>query len=360
MMADHSHTVVPEAALDAIVAWIGRHAPPAEPPAVAQEIGASSVTLAIEDEASGEARTVEEVLCRFGDEGHLMGVLARPDADPTRPAIVMFNGGAVHHVGPNRLYVTLARSLAAMGFACLRFDLEGIGDSVLRGPGRENHPYPPQATQDAHAAIAFLRERFGHTHFVALGLCSGAHTAFHTALQLEREDIHEVILINPYAFYWKEGMSLDVAHKLADAQQYKKSMRDPSRWLKLLRGDVNVRRLLDVALQYPKTVGRSYMGALCETLVPSMAPPLARDLRRLFESRRKVTVLVSEGDPGGELLMRDAKWTATRGLRRGDLSLETIVGGDHTFTQSRPRRDLIERVAAHLRPCLEAQGHSGR
>jgi hypothetical protein len=36
-------------------------------------------------------------------------------------------------VGPNRLYVMLARSLAAMGSPCLRFDLEGIGDSVLRG-----------------------------------------------------------------------------------------------------------------------------------------------------------------------------------------------------------------------------------
>ena len=62
--------------------------------------------------------------------------------------IVIFNAGAVHRVGPNRMTVTLARRLAAMGLPSLRFDLEGLGDSVLREPGRENHPYPATAVAD--------------------------------------------------------------------------------------------------------------------------------------------------------------------------------------------------------------------
>jgi alpha/beta superfamily hydrolase len=359
MMADHQHTVVPEAALETIVDWVRRNAPAAQGATVLAPARIDDVLpLEFSDgdgDGDGEAGRVEEVLCRFGDGGRLFGVLARPDAAPNRPAIVMFNGGAVHHVGPNRLYVTLARSLAAMGFACLRFDLEGIGDSVLQGPGRENHPYPPSATRDAHAALALLRERFGYTHFVALGLCSGAHTAFHSALQLE-EDIHELILINPYAFYWKEGMSLDVVTRMADAQQYKKSMRDPSRWLKLLRGDVNMRRLLGAAMHYPKALGKSYYGALCEILVPAKASPLSRDLRSLFERKRKVTVLLAEGEPGGDIIMTEAKRTVARALRTGDMALETIEDGDHTFTLSRTRRALIERVAEHLKPCLRAQG----
>ena len=350
MMADHQFTVVPDAALAAIVAWAEKwgQTPLMAPPQAKPLIGQEKIRI---DEKIGSDPIFEE-LCRFGGDGHLFGVLSRTSEDAERPAILMFNGGAVHHVGPNRIYVTLARSLAAMGFACLRFDLEGIGDSVLREPGRENHPYPDHATADASAAIDFLRAR-GYRRFIALGLCSGAHTAFHSALKLQEHSISEVVIINPYTFYWHEGMSLDVVSRMADAQQYKKSMRDPSRWLKLLRGDVNFRRLLDVAIHHPKTVARSYYDALCESLVPSRAPRLSQDLRRLFEMNPTVTVLVSEGDPGGDIIMSNAKVTAKRGLASGRMRLETIAGGDHTFTQSRPRRALVERVAAHLKPRLD-------
>jgi hypothetical protein len=133
-------------------------------------------------------------------------------------------------------------------------------------------------------------------------------------------------------------------------------MRDPSRWLKLLRGDVNIRRLLDVALSQPATIARSYYGVLCEHIAPSKAPPLARDLRRLFDLKRSITVLTAEGDPGGDIIMNEAKWTATQGMKRGCLRMETIEGGDHTFTQSRTRRALVQRVAEHLRDRLAGTG----
>jgi pimeloyl-ACP methyl ester carboxylesterase len=346
--------VVPDDALAAIVAWVEDWCRTPLPLPRPEEMRTSPAMVS-DTSFTLDGVRIEERLCRFGEDGHLFGVMSRASDDPGRPAILMFNGGAVHHVGPNRIYVTLARSLAAMGFACLRFDLEGIGDSVLRRPGRENHPYPDHATADAQAAIEFLRNRYGYRRFIALGLCSGAHTAFHAALRLSDQSIADIILINPYAFYWKEGMSLDVVTRMADAQQYRKSMRDPDRWLKLLRGDVNFRRLLEVAIGQPKAMARSYYGALCETLAPGRAPRLARDLRRLFELNRTVTVLLAEGDPGGDIIMGEARRTAKRGLRSGQMRLETIAGGDHTFTQSRPRRELVERVAAHLKPRLDAR-----
>jgi len=91
--------------------------------------------------ASGAA-TIEERMVRFGADHRLFGVLTRTSTSADRPVVVIFNAGAVHRVGPNRVSVTLARELAAAGLAVLRFDLEGIGDSVRRTPGRENHPYP--------------------------------------------------------------------------------------------------------------------------------------------------------------------------------------------------------------------------
>lgn len=347
MMAEHQFTVVPEEALRYIVDWVTK-------PCVSQPRhrvpGALRATgrLSLRD-------GIEESTCRFGRGDNLFGILSRRHADPAAAAIVMFNAGAVHHVGPNRIYVTLARSLAAMGFACLRFDLEGIGDSVLRAPGRENHPYPQTACDDARAAIEYLRHAHGYSRFIALGLCSGAHTAFHSALKLQQEAIDEVILINPLTFYFREGMSLATANDFADAQAYRRSMRDPSRWLKLLRGEVNFRRLLEVASNHPRTLARSYLDAACEALAPSRAPRLAQDLRRLFAMKRRVTMLVAEGDPGRDILMAGAKLTATRALRSGQLRLETIPGGDHTFSQSAPRAALLRTLADHLAPRAQPQ-----
>jgi hypothetical protein len=47
--------------------------------------------------------------------------------------------------------------------------------------------------------------------------------------------------------------------------------------------------------------------------------------------------------------MAGARLTATRALRSGRVRLETIPGADHTFSQWKPRRDLIGRLLAHLR-----------
>jgi len=345
MMAEHQFTVVPDEALRYIVDWVGRPLPARH--------RASNASPAAERISLTDG--IEESICRFGPGASLFGILTRPRADLAAPAIVLFNAGAVHHVGPNRIYVTLARSLAAMGFACLRFDLGGLGDSVLRTHGRENHPYPPTATDDARAAIDYLKREHGCRRFIALGLCSGAHTAFHCALAWEQEAIDEVILINPLTFYFREGMSLATVNDFVDAQAYRRSMRDPSRWLKLLRGEVNFRRLLEVAVAQPRTLARSYLDAACEALAPSRAPRLSRDLRRLFALKRRVTMLVAEGDPGRDILMAGAKLTARRALRTGQMRLEMIPGGDHTFSQSIPRAALMRTLAAHLAPRAQPQ-----
>jgi alpha/beta superfamily hydrolase len=67
----------------------------------------------------------------FGRTRSLVGIITDPpeaERDPQRPAIVCLNAGIIHRVGPHRLYVKMARTLAAMGFVVLRFDFSGIGD----------------------------------------------------------------------------------------------------------------------------------------------------------------------------------------------------------------------------------------
>lgn len=359
MMAEHQFTVVPDAALDAIVAWLGREArptPAAQPlPAAPRE----SVRFRF-DGADGVHAEVEEMACRFGAEGQLFGILSRPVVSSDRPAIVVFNAGAAHHVGPNRLYTELTRSLAALGFPCLRFDLESLGDSVNRDPAaRENYPYPHTATADGKAAIEFLQHRFGYGRFIALGLCSGAHTVFHLGLELPDAPIEELVMINPMQFYWVEGMSLDTSRRFEDMVQYRKSMRDPRRWLKLARGNVNFRRLAEVVVGQARTHVRAYWEAACELLRPEGGPRLSRDLKRLFAWKRRVTLFVSEGDPGVDVLLALARLTATRALRDGRIRLQTIAGADHTFSQWKPRREVIARLVAHLQKAASSYKGTG-
>ena len=71
----------------------------------------------------------------FGRASALVGVITDPPAGG-RPAhamaVILLNAGLLHRVAPNRLYVELARGLAAQGFAAFRFDFSGIGDSNVR------------------------------------------------------------------------------------------------------------------------------------------------------------------------------------------------------------------------------------
>lgn len=352
MMAEHLYTVVPGEALAKIVEWAaaGALAHSREAGGARQE--ATAIHLEVAGEA-GTAQLVEET-CAFGQDKHLFGVVARPVGEASRPAIVMFNAGCVHHVGPNRLSVILARALGAAGFPSLRFDLEGIGDSIARGTGPENVPYPPSALDDARSAFAFLKERYGYRDFVALGLCSGAHTSFHAGLQFEDESIGELILINPLTFYWEDGF--EQATQFEDAVAYRKSLRDGSRWKKLLRGDVNLRRIWEVAVGQVLARVKARADALREIVAPHKASRLARDLRRLAAMRRRMTLFVAESDPGREILMTSARRATSQGLRNGRIRFEMIPQADHTFSQMKPRRDLVARVRAHLRQGTFTQG----
>jgi alpha-beta hydrolase superfamily lysophospholipase len=333
MMAEHQFTVVPDEAVDHIAEWVDCHSQPCEgrDPAPASEHANPSLSFPV------DGAFVTESAVRFGPDNHLFGILTAADANTARPAIVMFNAGSVHHVGPNRIYVTLARHLAAAGYDCLRFDLESLGDSVLRAPGRENYPYPTTATADAGAALEFLKSR-GYGRIIALGLCSGAHTTFHTGLQFAQYPIEELILINPMSFYWKEGNSLDTSRRFEDAAAYKRSMKDPRRWMKLLRGDVNMKRLMEVVVAEAR-----------DKLKWREDPRLASDLRKLVdEYNRPITFFIAEGDPGRDILMAGAPRTATRAMRKGAMRIEMIPGADHTFSQFKPRKDLLGRLNAHL------------
>ena len=102
-----------------------------------------------------------------------------PSAFPgAAPAIILLNTGCEYHVGPNRLYVPLAREWAARGHLILRYDLGGIGDSAPPPGVEENDVYPAHALDDANQAIALVRKEAPDRRVIVAGICSGAWIAF--------------------------------------------------------------------------------------------------------------------------------------------------------------------------------------
>ena len=195
----HAHlSLTPDAVFAQVVDWAVADAPS----------GCSSAPPVAPDRLACEGPAVEHVL-RFGQAGHLAGVLCEPSV-PQQPvghvAVLMLNTGANHHIGNSRLAVRMARKLAASGTSSLRIDLGGIGDSDetvgWTHADRSTQLFDDAALRDVHAALDALEQR-GFSHCFVIGVCSGAHHAFQAALRDSR--IVGVALANLPAFDRQAG-----------------------------------------------------------------------------------------------------------------------------------------------------------
>jgi pimeloyl-ACP methyl ester carboxylesterase len=121
----------------------------------------------------------------FGSDQSLIGSFCQPGegGGNDRPTILFLSPGIVQRAGPNRIYVRLARALAAEGYSSLRFDLSGVGDSVLPR-GAAVMSVHDRVKLDIEDAIDYLRSR-GARSVVLLGLCSGADHALRTMARTE-------------------------------------------------------------------------------------------------------------------------------------------------------------------------------
>lgn len=138
---------------------------------------------------------VKERVAWFGDEGNLVAIVSDPPAPGPVPNMLILNAGVLHRVGPHRLHVHLARSLAARGHRVARLDLSGIGDSRAL-PGRMT--FRESSVADIRAALDSLAAEGGETGFILFGICSGADNAL-AAAQVDVR-IRGLVLVDPPAY----------------------------------------------------------------------------------------------------------------------------------------------------------------
>ncbi|MGH9043515.1 MAG: hypothetical protein ACRDVP_01505, partial [Acidimicrobiales bacterium] len=116
----------------------------------------SSVTVPAQDSAflGGSAGLTERAL-RLGT-ARLFAIETLPSVRHEAPTVVILNSGTDWHVGPNRLWVDLARRWASEGFRCVRMDESGLGDSLPRAGRPLGLVRAPEAFDDIAEATASL------------------------------------------------------------------------------------------------------------------------------------------------------------------------------------------------------------
>lgn len=140
----------------------------------------------------------------FGGKTALVGVITYPTQARNYPAVLFLNAGGLHRVGPSRLYVDLARTLADSGFLVLRFDFSGFGDSDPRNDGM---PFTKSAVTDVRLAMDYLTTTKGIDRFILIGICSGADAAFGTARCDSR--VAGAVLINGTGYDAASGLNFN-------------------------------------------------------------------------------------------------------------------------------------------------------
>jgi alpha-beta hydrolase superfamily lysophospholipase len=326
-LIDYPHeTVVPVDLLVTVQGWAGTFSDVDSPAArAAHPIGSTARLQATIPRHTSDTHTTRESLVTFGDGERLFGVVTEPlDGMPAgRPMLCFLNAGVNHHVGPHRFMVTLARALAASGYASLRFDARGLGESDAARRDLENRVYAHTHADDVRSALTALETSRGPPRFVLVGLCSGAHPAFHAA----RADARVVglVLLNSHTFDWQEG---DPVKSKPSRRFYAEILVDPRHWRDALATGLRLARFRRVLGE----LMRSEIRLLARELSPRERAKMA-DVRSGFESlceRGVKSLLVfSTSDGGLDMMSQTLGRGGSKLAARSHVDFEMLHGFDH-------------------------------
>jgi exosortase A-associated hydrolase 1 len=262
----------------------------------------------------------------------LLGILAKPDI-PAETGVVVIVGGPQYRVGSHRQFVLLSRALATAGYAVLRFDYRGMGDS--EGKQRDFEA----VSADIAAAINALQQRLPAIKQVALwGLCDGASAALLYCHETRDPRVSGLCLLNPWVRSETSLARTQVKH------YYTQRLRQKEFWTKLFRGGVPTTALTgllkNIRMALNDAVGTS---AVVPTFSQSTTP------QNLFQERMalawhkfpgQILLILSGHDyTAKEFLEHARNDTAWKNyLCHAMLTRHDIADVDHTFSNAASRK----------------------
>lgn len=273
---------------------------------------------------------MSEEAVQFGKPGSLVGIVTSvAPGNEDKPGVVLLNPGIVHRVGPGRIYVKIARALAAQGFTVLRFDFSGIGDSSVR---QDNRRFEESSVDEACAAMSFLQSTRDINRFILLGGCSGAVVSLKTA-HADRRAIGAILINFPARADEEHTIYRNDRH-----YYWNFALRSLKSWRKLLIGQSDYRKI-------GRALAQEIKHKFVDRKTASGSDHLFRAmLRELADRGVQLTFICSKGDP---LLqdLREAGGGDLRGLcAQGKVTCDVIPRSDHTFSSLYDQERLVDAI----------------
>ncbi len=255
-------------------------------------------------------------------------------AQPAEFGVLVVVGGPQYRVGSHRLFVDLARGLAAAGVPAMRFDYRGMGDSDGDYRGFEHLTEDLLAAAEAfRAAVPALRG------LVLWGLCDAASAIMMSADRLP--GVTGIVLVNP----WVRSPATEARAILK--HYYLMRLFDRAFWRKLLGGRVSpVTVARDLAATVRRAAGKAPEPVAAPerpdlppgTLLPqppSDPRPLPdRMLEGLERFAGRLLIVTSGRDLTAreflDVIAASPRWQ--RLLAGASVHMRPIAGCDHTFS----------------------------
>ncbi|MBB4839479.1 exosortase A-associated hydrolase 1 [Sphingomonas kyeonggiensis] len=238
-----------------------------------------------------------------------------------KTGLLIVSGGNEIRIGAHRGMALLAARVTQAGHPVLRFDRRGIGDSTGENGGYES------SAEDIAAAARALRDA-GAERILAFGNCDAATALafFHASAGIDA-----LLLANPWAIEPTDALPPAAAIR----SHYAAKLRDPREWLRLLRGGVNIAKLL--------------RGLRKASQKPSEAPAglTARLATALGGAQVPVTILLAKGD-NTAIAFADAFKGAAWEAARARTKVETLDSASHSFAAAADKDWLLQRVLERL------------
>jgi alpha-beta hydrolase superfamily lysophospholipase len=310
---------VPWATLETLTRWFDQVMPAPR----------ASVTVRAQPEtvirAPGSVAVRERAL-RLGKVG-LFAIATEPLVSNGRATVVFLNAGIIHHIGPARLWVTLARRLAGQGLNVVRLDLSGLGDSPVRDGQTPHLVHPLEAMDDIRIALDAMG--LAADRVVVAGLCSGAYHAIEAGLRIP---LRGVCAVNPILAF--DPPEVKAGGPIADDRH---AVAQFNGWIKRLR------RFSALAYWGEYRAPRVMWWLLDRT---GVQPHPARGFEEL--ARRRIPVALICGEVEARPFLRRAWWSFQALIRSGDLVFDLLEDIDHTLfgasARARATELMIERL----------------
>lgn len=336
-------SVIPEDTLEKVLSWMGAHFP------VTANIAVPTPPVPATARLEGDGYAEEFV--RFGPSDMLFGVFTAPTQGQNgKTAVLILNTGADHSVGWGRYSVDLARVFARHGFAAMRIDNAGIGETPLWHGQERPVMYSPRANDDVRCAIDWMVAEAGIERVVLLGRCSGGYPAFVSAVSDTR--VGASVVINLPKLHWEPDE--DIIKALRDPVEpmdtYSQGLRSRRHFKRILSGELKVSTVL-------RKLTKTIIAVAVRKLSPLLGNWSRQNRIRVIVRERLETLaarnvplmlLYSQDDPALHQLYYWAGPQLGQLVAYPNMRVDIIEGADHNLSPLPVRADVTKRILGFL------------